>query len=113
MMRRVLILAPVLALMAWYSASMRWQCDDAFISFRYVWHLVNGHGLVFNPGERVEGYTNFLWVLELAAVWRWLGVPPEVACDVLSAIATVVAVGCVIALAYRSPMTTWRTFTAF
>ncbi len=100
---RALVLAPVLALMAWYSASIRWQCDDAFISFRYVWHLVNGHGLVFNPGERVEGYTNFLWVLELAAVWRWLGVPPEVAADVLSAICTVVAVGCVIALAYRMP----------
>ena len=28
--------------------------DDAFISFRYVDNLVSGHGLVFNPGERVE-----------------------------------------------------------
>ena len=37
--------------------------DDAFISFRYAENLVNGHGLVFNPGERVEGYTNFLWVI--------------------------------------------------
>ena len=38
-------------------------CDDAFISFRYARNLAAGHGLVFNPGERVEGYTNFLWVL--------------------------------------------------
>ena len=38
-------------------------CDDAFISFRYARNLVEGHGLVFNAGERVEGYTNFLWVL--------------------------------------------------
>lgn len=39
--------------------------DDAFISFRYARNLADGHGLVFNPGERVEGYTNFLWVLLL------------------------------------------------
>jgi hypothetical protein len=38
-------------------------CDDAYISFRYARNLVAGRGLVFNPGERVEGYTNFLWVL--------------------------------------------------
>lgn len=37
--------------------------DDAFISFRYAANLVNGHGLVFNPGERVEGITNLLWTL--------------------------------------------------
>lgn len=35
--------------------------DDAFISFRYSRNLANGDGLVFNAGERVEGYTNFLW----------------------------------------------------
>lgn len=40
--------------------------DDAFISFRYAENLLNGHGLVFNIGERVEGYTNFLWVIILA-----------------------------------------------
>ena len=28
--------------------------DDAFISFRYARHLVDGLGLVWNPGERVE-----------------------------------------------------------
>ena len=38
-----------------------WVTDDAFISFRYAQNLVEGRGLVFNPGERVEGYTNFLW----------------------------------------------------
>ena len=33
--------------------------DDPFISFRYARNLLNGYGLVFNPGERVEGYSNF------------------------------------------------------
>jgi len=40
--------------------------DDAFISFRYAENLVNGNGLVFNPGERVEGFSNPLWTLLLA-----------------------------------------------
>jgi hypothetical protein len=41
--------------------------DDAFISYRYASHLVSGNGLVFNPGERVEGYSNLLYVLLVAA----------------------------------------------
>lgn len=40
--------------------------DDAFISFRYARNLADGAGLVWNAGERVEGYTNFLWTLLLA-----------------------------------------------
>src|SRR6266404_6223228 len=53
-------------------------CDDAFISFRYARNLVEGHGLVFNPGERVEGYTNFVWVL-LAALFMKIGIDPVLA----------------------------------
>jgi hypothetical protein len=41
--------------------------DDSFIGYRYARNLANGLGLVFNRGERVEGYTNFLWVVLLAA----------------------------------------------
>jgi len=40
--------------------------DDSYISFRFVKNFVEGNGLVFNPGERVEGYTNLLWVLILS-----------------------------------------------
>ncbi len=54
----------------------RWMTDDAFISFRHAEQLVSGHGLVFNPGERVEGMSNFLWTLWIAAGMR-LGVSPE------------------------------------
>jgi len=45
---------------------LRFVQDDAFITFRYVRHLLDGNGLVFNVGERVEGYTNFLWTILLA-----------------------------------------------
>ncbi len=41
--------------------------DDAYISFRYSQNLVEGHGLVYNPGEQaVEGYSNFLYTLMIA-----------------------------------------------
>ncbi|MCL1920118.1 MAG: emopamil-binding family protein [Kiritimatiellaeota bacterium] len=46
--------------LAWLN---RFVQDDAFISFRYAQNLAQGHGLVYNIGERVEGYTNFLWTV--------------------------------------------------
>lgn len=45
--------------------------DDAFISFRYARNFANGQGLVFNPGDRVEGYTNFLWTVLLGVGMRF------------------------------------------
>ena len=53
-----------------------WMCDDAFITFRYADNLVGGHGLVFNAGERVEGFTNLLWTLWIALGLR-VGVSAE------------------------------------
>ncbi len=59
--------------------------DDAFISFRYADHLNRGLGLVWNPGERVEGYSNFFWVVLLSAGMR-LGVAPQVTSTVLNTV---------------------------
>jgi hypothetical protein len=43
--------------------------DDTYITLRYAKHLADGHGLRYNVGgERVEGFTSFLWVVILAAV---------------------------------------------
>ena len=47
--------------------------DDAYISYRYAANLNAGHGLVFNPGERVEGYTNLLFVLLSAVLLPLVG----------------------------------------
>jgi arabinofuranosyltransferase len=41
--------------------------DDAFIAFRYAANWAAGIGPVYNPGERVEGYSDFLWVAMLRA----------------------------------------------
>ena len=51
--------------------SQQFLCDDAYISFRYAEHLSIGEGLVWNVGERVEGFTNFLWVLWLAFTMKF------------------------------------------
>lgn len=48
-----------------------WGNDDAYISYRYAENLARGQGLVFNRGERVEGYSNFLYVLMMAPAF-WL-----------------------------------------
>lgn len=43
--------------------------DDEMVSMRYARNLVEGHRLVWNPGERaVEGYSNFLWTLWMAVL---------------------------------------------
>jgi arabinofuranosyltransferase len=57
--------------------------DDGFISLRYAQRLLEGRGLTWNDGERVEGYSNLLWVLgcaglgalgvDLVSAARWLG----------------------------------------
>jgi arabinofuranosyltransferase len=60
------ILLGIMAIFVIHSLSLNFTQDDAFISYRYVKNFINGHGLVFNPGERVEGYTNFLWIILLS-----------------------------------------------
>jgi len=47
--------------------------DDAGVSFRYARHLVEGEGLTYNPGERVEGYSNFGYVVLLSLVYKLVG----------------------------------------
>ena len=49
--------------------------DDAFISFRYAENLAQGNGLVFNVGERVEGFTNLSWTLLFAPIMSLGGEP--------------------------------------
>ena len=40
-----------------------WQSDDAYITFRTVSNAWAGHGLTWNPGERLQSYTHPLWML--------------------------------------------------
>lgn len=82
----VLALVPFL----WLVHRFDFVCDDAYISFRYARNFASGLGLVFNPGVEppVEGYTELLWVLLMAAVEN-VGFDPGVWSRILSVAAGV------------------------
>lgn len=73
----------------------RTLAEDAFITFRYSENLARGAGPVFNEGERVEGYSNFLWMV-LIAIPRWVAgieiVDAARALGIVCALGTIVAV---------------------
>ncbi|MBL8756191.1 MAG: hypothetical protein JNK15_23050 [Planctomycetes bacterium] len=64
--------------------------DDAFISLRYAARLLGGDGLTWTDGERVEGYSNLLWVLATAALGA-CGLDLVTAARALGGCATMVA----------------------
>ena len=42
------------------------RVDDAYITFSFSKNLAAGNGPIFSHGLRVEGYSNFLWMLVVA-----------------------------------------------
>ncbi len=79
----ILLIAVSLTFLVYQISRYYFATDDAFISYRYARNLLEGHGLVFNVGERVEGYSNFLWVL-VNAVGLAIGTPPAVWSNAIS-----------------------------
>ena len=65
-----LIMVVLIAFGVYRANDLRWFCDDTFITLRYVENLLAGRGLVYNPGEFVEGYTHPLWLAILALSGR-------------------------------------------
>jgi arabinofuranosyltransferase len=74
---RLLVGGVVLATFFFY-VNRRFYEDDSLITLRYCRNLLNGKGLVWNAGERVEGYTNFLYLILVAGL-GYLGVDLAVA----------------------------------
>lgn len=91
------------------AVALAWVCDDSFISIRYADNLVHGHGLVYNAGERVEGYTNLLWTLILAAFIR-AGASPVTGAEFLGVVAYGAVALCLTAWAWRRGRDADRTF---
>lgn len=94
----------VLILLAygWHCYVVNYVVDDSFITFRYVQNFVGGHGIVYNPGERVEGYTNFLWLLLLSPVaWVVRGVDLLRVAQFLGVMCGGATIGFVIACSWR------------
>lgn len=85
-MKKLLTLAIALAYLAYAAAYIQQTSfvingeryyalfDDAMISMRYAQNLAAGNGPVWNVGERVEGYSNPLWVVYMA-FWHLFPIP--------------------------------------
>ncbi len=82
------------------TSSGRYFClfDDAMVSLRYAWNLAHGEGLVWNPGERVEGTTCFLFTLLMSLGALFLGKSAAALFVQISGIALVLGAA---GLAYR------------
>ncbi|MEQ8674143.1 MAG: hypothetical protein RLP44_09020 [Aggregatilineales bacterium] len=103
----VLVLAPfLLVVLLWFAFERSivingtrffYLDDDAMITMRYARNLANGHGAVWNIGEPVEGYTNFLWMLVMAGV-HLPGFPETITSLVVMLINWGLVVGALIAL---------------
>lgn len=74
----------------WY----RHVTDDAYISFRYARNLCDGMGLVFNIGERIEGFSNFTWVL-ISAIGLSAGCDPALFAKLIGLASGIVSILCV------------------
>ena len=91
---------PALALVASMLSLRALTIDDSYISYRYAQNLASGLGLVYNAGERIEGYTNFLWTLLLALGVR-AHASPDVVAKLLGAFSAVGALGMTYLLSAR------------
>ncbi|MHC1741209.1 MAG: hypothetical protein AB9897_08885 [Anaerolineaceae bacterium] len=59
----------VFGLFLWFAYQRAWMGDDAFITLRTVDNFVNGYGLVWNVGERVQSYTSPMWMFLVSAFY--------------------------------------------
>lgn len=71
----LLILLALIITMSHQALFFYWTNDDAFISYRYAENFISGRGLVFNLGEKVEGFSNFLWIMILTS-FNLIGLSP-------------------------------------
>ncbi|EHR59104.1 hypothetical protein [Saccharomonospora cyanea] len=96
---RLVALGLALLLSLFHQLAYATIAGDAYVTFRYARNVAEGYGAVYNPGEYVEGYANFLWMIVVA-------LPGAVFDDSDAIVATAVALGiasalgCVL-LAYR------------
>src|SRR4029453_5295362 len=60
--------ASLLLLFTYIFLANAWMGDDAYITLRTVWNFIHGYGLSYNPDERVQAYTDPLWMFVISAV---------------------------------------------
>lgn len=99
-MRGASFLLPTVLLVLGILVVLEFVKDDAYISFRYAHNLVKGKGLVFNPGDRLEGFTNFLWTL-LMVPFEALGWDLFQVCEFLGTGLSMAVIGTMLVVASR------------
>ena len=69
-LRQGIIAACVIAAAAMFVSQIRFlgnaRVDDAYFTFSVAKNVAVGHGPVYSHGERVEAYSNFLWMVLVA-----------------------------------------------
>lgn len=85
--------------------------DDAWISFRYARHLIEGAGFVFNVEDGpLEGFTNLAWVVMTAAAMK-LGAAPLMFTRVVGLASHLAVVGLIISDGFRGrSISKWAVF---
>lgn len=87
-------------LLRWHTAE-RIALDDAWISFRYARHLIEGAGFVYNVEDGpLEGFTNLAWVL-LTALAMKLGAAPLLFTRTLGLVSHLAVVAFILARGFR------------
>ncbi len=83
-----------------------WTADDAFISFRYVDNFLGGLGLTYNSGERVEGFSSFLFLLLLVPA-KLIGIRQVVAANAIGIACATIELWLLVRLARRTTGSAW------
>ena len=69
------LIIPMLAIFLTMLVQTSWVEEDAFITLRTADNFIHGHGLRWNIAERVQTYTNPLWMFLLAGVHQLVANP--------------------------------------
>lgn len=88
LLQSAVVFAPAALLLA-CAVRRRWMDDDGFINLRIVRNILEGHGPVFNAGERVEVYTSALWIGALSVFGKVVPAP-------LETVAVHMGIGCMV-----------------
>ncbi len=73
----IIVFMSVMVFLTWVLVKNAWFGDDAFISIRVVDNFLNGYGLVWNAGERVQVFSHPLWLFLLILVVALLQDPVQ------------------------------------
>lgn len=101
-----LFLAGVLLYLTVSIHFLNYAPDDVYITLRYAQNIAAGHGAVYNPGERVEGFSNPVLLALLSSLQPLLVTPPLMvaAAKAIGLIAGLLALLLAAGLARRDPV---------